>query len=176
MRTLRPTLPGSFPVLLLLLLFLAPTVFPQLNVRTSLTIENALDPLGPYSSSSSSSSYVFAEDEDNTAVQPAENEGRSGRTEPGGTTMAFVFDVTGSMFDDLQQVIAGAERILDSNLKNRNTPLRNFALVPFHDPGLYRNMCCRFCTQFFTQVFSFMRLLCFLFYFYSMINILKHID
>lgn len=112
------------------LLFLAPQVLPQINSRTSLTIDNIID---PESSSVSSSSGLFFEAEEN-AAGPYNGGHRTAQT--GGTTMAFVFDVTGSMFDDLQQVIEGAERILDSNLKRRDTPLKNFALVPFHDPGL----------------------------------------
>ncbi|XP_026768070.3 hemicentin-1 isoform X3 [Pangasianodon hypophthalmus] len=53
-----------------------------------------------------------------------------------GSSLAFVFDVTGSMYDDLQQVMDGASRILHRMLSRTDTPIRNFVLVPFHDPDI----------------------------------------
>lgn len=53
----------------------------------------------------------------------------------GDATLAFVFDVTGSMWDDLRQVVEGASRILERSLSGRSKAISNYALVPFHDPG-----------------------------------------
>ena len=62
-----------------------------------------------------------------------------GEIPQGAASLAFVFDITGSMHDDLVQVIDGAARILATTLARRDKPLFNYVLVPFHDPGTYRS-------------------------------------
>uniref|UniRef100_A0A8C6W1G7 Hemicentin 2 n=1 Tax=Nannospalax galili TaxID=1026970 RepID=A0A8C6W1G7_NANGA len=69
---------------------------------------------------------VAAADAPGTALPPA----------AGDATLAFVFDVTGSMWDDLMQVIDGASRILERSLSSRSQAIANYVLVPFHDPDI----------------------------------------
>jgi hypothetical protein len=52
-----------------------------------------------------------------------------------GVSLAFVFDSTGSMWDDLVQVKIGAERIMATMLERPDKPIYNYVLVPFHDPS-----------------------------------------
>lgn len=60
-------------------------------------------------------------------------EERSGND--GRISLAFVFDRTGSMYDDLVQVRAGATRIFNSTIQNGTSSVKNYILVPFRDPG-----------------------------------------
>ena len=61
--------------------------------------------------------------------------------EEGSASLAFVFDTTGSMSDDLKQVIEGAGRILRTVLEQFERPIHNYIFVPFHDPGEYFAFC-----------------------------------
>lgn len=56
--------------------------------------------------------------------------------EEGAATLAFVFDTTGSMSGDMQQVIVGAGEILNTLLEKFDRPIHNYVFVPFHDPGV----------------------------------------
>ncbi|CAH0591436.1 unnamed protein product [Chrysodeixis includens] len=53
----------------------------------------------------------------------------------GKSSLAFVFDVTGSMYNDLKQLREGAEMILNTALKESNV-IADFVFVPFHDPAV----------------------------------------
>lgn len=48
-------------------------------------------------------------------------------------SLVFVFDTTGSMYNDLRQLREGAEMILKTALEDSNV-IDNFVFVPFHDP------------------------------------------
>lgn len=52
----------------------------------------------------------------------------------GTTSVTFVFDVTGSMHDDLLQVIQGATHIYNTTIR-REYSIYDYILIPFADPG-----------------------------------------
>ncbi|XP_013141245.1 PREDICTED: hemicentin-1-like isoform X2 [Papilio polytes] len=53
----------------------------------------------------------------------------------GKSSLAFVFDTTGSMSNDLKQLREGAEMILKTALEESNI-IADFVFVPFHDPNI----------------------------------------
>lgn len=50
-----------------------------------------------------------------------------------------MLDVTGSMWDDLQQLKNGAEKIMKTMEEREDNPIYNYILVPFHDPSKYHS-------------------------------------
>lgn len=51
----------------------------------------------------------------------------------GKSSLAFIFDTTGSMYNDLRQLREGAEMILNTALQESGV-IADFVFVPFHDP------------------------------------------
>ena len=68
-------------------------------------------------------------------ISPDEIHENGGGETHSGVSLAFVFDSTGSMWDDLVQVKIGAERIMATMLERPDKPIYNYVLVPFHDPS-----------------------------------------
>ncbi|KAF9422086.1 hypothetical protein HW555_002107 [Spodoptera exigua] len=59
---------------------------------------------------------------------------RSTEDKDGGkSSLAFIFDTTGSMYNDLRQLREGAEMILNTALEESGV-IADFVFVPFHDP------------------------------------------
>ena len=50
-------------------------------------------------------------------------------------SLGVVFDSTGSMYDDLRQLIRGVEEVLQLVVAADTHIIENFILVPYHDPG-----------------------------------------
>ncbi|KAJ4441696.1 hypothetical protein ANN_11554 [Periplaneta americana] len=90
-------------------------------------IGNGLEPL----------SINFVPDEDKEEEEEKKEEEEDGEETPSGASLAFVFDSTGSMWNDLVQVKMGAERIMATMLERPDKPIYNYVLVPFHDPSQF---------------------------------------
>lgn len=52
------------------------------------------------------------------------------------SSLALVFDTTGSMHDDYQQLKSHAEDIMHHVLSRNDTDIKHFVFVPFNDPGI----------------------------------------
>lgn len=53
----------------------------------------------------------------------------------GQISLAIIFDCTGSMADNLKEMKAGAERLIDAITERRDNPIYNYIFVCFRDPG-----------------------------------------
>lgn len=74
---------------------------------------------------------------DQANIQANIDRPKTGKLEPGnGTTLAFVFDSTGSMGYDLAQVKNGAMKILQASLSSTVSNIKNFVLVQYNDPAV----------------------------------------
>ncbi|CDW55084.1 I-set and ig and VWA 2 domain containing protein [Trichuris trichiura] len=71
-----------------------------------------------------------------TSQRNAHNDHSHENNRPGASSLTFVIDVTGSMYDDLVQVREGYQRIFDTVLSQRERQVSNYVLVPFHDPDV----------------------------------------
>jgi hypothetical protein len=52
------------------------------------------------------------------------------------SSLALVFDTTGSMKDDYQQLKSHAEGIMRHVLTRNDSDIKHFVFVPFNDPGM----------------------------------------
>jgi CheY-like chemotaxis protein len=71
------------------------------------------------------------------------------RPRPDQRSLLIVFDATGSMHDDLEQLRAGAKEIVNELSSREDNPIYNYVLVVYRDPGEYsrrvlsaQSMCC----------------------------------
>lgn len=79
--------------------------------------------------------YFKIPDPDLYPPQAVEKMDNSDMPPPGMSSLTFVFDRTGSMNDDLNQVRQGAKGIFETVMKQRKKLIHNYVLVLFHDPG-----------------------------------------
>lgn len=62
----------------------------------------------------------------------------------GQISLAIIFDCTGSMHDNLKEMKAGAQRLVDAITDRPDNPIHNYVFVCFRDPGKF------FCTFYFS--------------------------
>lgn len=60
------------------------------------------------------------------------------RPRPDQRSLLIVFDATGSMHDDLEQLRAGAQQIVSELSARDDNPIYNYVLVVYRDPSEYK--------------------------------------
>lgn len=63
------------------------------------------------------------------------NEDYKDRPRPDQKSLLIVFDATGSMHDDLEQLRSGAKEIINEMSARTDNPIFNYILIVFRDPG-----------------------------------------
>lgn len=111
----------------------SPRSFSEFPVLSSLSTASVGDDAGFADLEADRGPWTAEESRIRAAQSPSDDDA-DGVT-LGAASLTFVFDVTGSMHDDLVQVIEGAANILATTLAMRHKPLHNYVLVPVHDPG-----------------------------------------
>lgn len=69
------------------------------------------------------------------AKRQAPGDGKSDRPRPDQRSLLIVFDATGSMHDDLEQLRAGAQQIVSELSARDDNPIYNYVLVVYRDPS-----------------------------------------
>lgn len=59
------------------------------------------------------------------------------RPRPDQKSLLIVFDATGSMHDDLEQLRAGAQEIINELSARKDNPIFNYVLVVYRDPSKF---------------------------------------
>jgi hypothetical protein len=70
-----------------------------------------------------------------SAQRPPPLDGDSNRPKPGQRSLVIVFDTTGSMGNELEQVRREAKAIVEYAAELQKNPFYNFIFVDFNDPG-----------------------------------------
>ncbi|XP_039287893.1 hemicentin-1-like [Nilaparvata lugens] len=112
-------------------------VAPKTSSESSTEISNPSTTIASTSSSKStnSSEMRLLNDAPQDVVEQGSDQDALEK-EDSGVSLAFVFDATGSMWDDLVQVREGAAKILNAMLERPDKPIYNYVLVPFQDPNI----------------------------------------
>lgn len=73
----------------------------------------------------------------NKRQAPRDRNDYKDRARPDQKSLLIVFDATGSMHDDLEQLRAGAKEIINELSARQDNPIYNYVLVVYRDPSKF---------------------------------------